>query len=418
LANITLEATATAFAEWGWRADAAAIEAMASASRPADSAIVNSALRAVYLPWLDASARQFQRAMSDADSSAFSTPGTIADQETCLVFADGLRFDAASALKLTLEMRGLTCHLAHRMAAIPTATPTAKPAISPVSDALTGNADAADFAPVFRDTGLACTAERLRDAMTRRDVTVLGGDDVLMPTGERGGWTECGQIDALGHKIGLRLARELPREVEQLADRVSALIDGGWARVRVVTDHGWLLVPGGLPKVEIPKSVTATRWARCALVLGESATDMPVLPWRWNPSVRIASPHGVASFVAGHEYAHGGLSPQECVVPELLVQRTLATVTSRPTIAELKWSGLRCRVVVVDPHPHSSVDIRLNWKDARSSIVASPKNVEIAGHVSVVVPDDSHEGAAAVVVLLDHDGAVVARTPTTVGGEG
>ena len=40
-------------------------------------------------------------------------------------------------------------------------------------------------------------------------------------------------------------------EVEAIAHRVQSLRRAGWARVRVVTDHGWLLVPGGLPKATI-----------------------------------------------------------------------------------------------------------------------------------------------------------------------
>jgi hypothetical protein len=142
---------------------------------------------------------------------------------------------------------------------------------------------------------------------------------------------------------------------------------------------------------------------------------MPVLPWHWNANVRIASPPGAGSFIAGYEYAHGGVSPQECVVPELLVQRGSASAT--PSIADVKWTRLRCRVTVRDAVAGSTVDIRLNWKDARSSIVASPRAVDDAGQVSVVVPDDQYEGAAAVVVLADSQGTVVGRAPTTVGGD-
>jgi len=29
----------------------------------------------------------------------------------------------------------------------------------------------------------------------------------------------------------------------------------------VVTDHGWLLMPEGLPKVELPAYLAATKWS-------------------------------------------------------------------------------------------------------------------------------------------------------------
>ena len=46
----------------------------------------------------------------------------------------------------------------------------------------------------------------------------------------------------------------------------------GWARVRVVTDHGWLLVPGGMPKVELPAHLVATKWARCASMASRASS--------------------------------------------------------------------------------------------------------------------------------------------------
>ena len=144
-------------------------------------------------------------------------------------------------------------------------------------------------------------------------------------------------------------------------------------------------------------------------------TDMPVFPWHWNPKVRIASPPGAASFIAGYEYAHGGVSPQECVVPDILVQRGAAIVA--PTVAEVRWSRLRCRVLVKDADGGSKVDIRLNWKDAGTSIVAVPKAPDSTGQASVVVPDEGLEGSAAVVVLIDAHEKVVARAATTVGGD-
>jgi hypothetical protein len=61
------------------------------------------------------------------------------------------------------------------------------------------------------------------------------------------------------------------------------------------------------------------------------------------------------------------------------------------------------------------VDLRLNWKQATSSIAATPKEVGPAVEVSLAVADDSHEGAAATVVVVDAAGSVLDRKPTTVG---
>ena len=37
----------------------------------------------------------------------------------------------------------------------------------------------------------------------------------------------------------------------EIRDRITELLAAGWKRVRVVTDHGWLLLPGGLPKIDL-----------------------------------------------------------------------------------------------------------------------------------------------------------------------
>ena len=38
-----------------------------------------------------------------------------------------------------------------------------------------------------------------------------------------------------------------------MQQRITELLHSGWTRVKVVTDHGWLMAPGGLPKIELPK---------------------------------------------------------------------------------------------------------------------------------------------------------------------
>ena len=50
-----------------------------------------------------------------------------------------------------------------------------------------------------------------------------------------------------------------------------------------------------------------------------------------------------------------------------------------------------------------------------TSIAASVKEVGPAGEASIAVADDSHEGAAATIVVLDAAGNVLDRKPTTVG---
>ena len=211
------------------------------------------------------------------------------------------------------------------------------------------------------------------------------------------------------------LARQIDSEIDAVADRVDALLAAGWRRARVVTDHGWLLLAGGLPKVDLPPSLVETKWARCAAVRGESEPDVPTYPWYWDPLQRIASPPGIGAFRAGTEYAHGGVSLQECVVPDLIAEREATGAAVR--ITSVDWRGMRCRVTVETGAQGVRVDLRLNRKQRDSSIVETVRAVDDAGGASLVVPDDEHEGAAALVVVLDEAGRVLDDRPTTVGGE-
>ena len=248
-------------------------------------------------------------------------------------------------------------------------TATAKPAASPAHGSCSGKADAEDFAPAITSSNQPATASRLRDAMARTSVEILDSEQSSMAVStEGGGWTETGKLDALGHSLNALLVRQIDPEIDALADRISTLLNAGWSRVRVVTDHGWLLLPGGLPKVDLSPHLVATKWSRCAAVKGGSTPNIPTYPWYWNPVLRIASPPGIGAFVANAEYAHGGISLQECVIPELIVERGEAAVVA--TITGVSWRGMRCRVTVETNTTGLEVDLRLNWKQAASSIVA------------------------------------------------
>lgn len=415
LGGPTAEAIATDYASHGWRCDRAAMEALCRLKQGAENSLVTKVVRALYEPWLDRSARRFQELMSAPDVDPHKLTTAVApERDTCVLFADGLRFDVGAILQERLEAQGLRVRISHRIAPIPTVTATAKPVASPAHGSCSGKADAEDFTPIITSSSQPASASRLRDVMARAGVEILDQDQSKMAvSGDGGGWTESGKLDALGHSLDALLVRQIDPEVDSLLDRISGLLNAGWNRVRVVTDHGWLLLPGGLPKVELSPHLVATKWSRCAAVKGGSAPNIPTYPWYWNPVLRIASPPGIGAFVAHSEYAHGGISLQECVIPELIVERGEEAVTA--TITEISWRGMRCRVAVNSNADGLQVDLRLNWKQAASSIVAAAKELGSNGEASLAVSDDKHEGAAASVVVTDATGRVLDSKPTTVG---
>lgn len=409
-----VEDLASAYANDGWRCDEAALAALTSTQGPTQRDLIASVVRALYLTWLDRSARQFQTAVNASGGRLPAGATSSVDAGTCLVFADGLRFDLATRLQGALEGRAITVRLSHRIGPVPTVTATAKPLATSVADMLEG-ADAADFNPRFRDNKQAVVAAKLRVRMSAQGVEVLSADEIRMPASETAtGWIEVGRIDELGHKLGDGLAQQIDHELERLKETVTALLDAGWRRVRVVTDHGWLLMPGGLPKIDLPQYLVASRWARCASVREGATPQVETYPWYWNDSVRIACPPGAGAYAAGTTYAHGGISPQECVVPELICERGAAVLSA--SITKVEWKRLRCVVSVTTNDQSVRVDVRSNWKLPTTSLVVAPKLVGDEGHASLAVRDE-FEGQAVSVIVMDSNGQVLDKRSTIVGGE-
>ncbi len=411
----TLVMAAATYAESGWPTDAAAMEALACFSHSGDAVVMSKVVRALYEPWLDASASHFQRLLaSDPDEARKAVGVCKAEKDTCLLFVDGLRMDIAGQLAARLESHAFRVTLDHRLAPLPTVTATAKPAASPIAYDIKGDSGE-DFTPVIKvkSQWKPLIASLFRDRLEKEGVEILDVSELLIPSGTNaGGWTECGAIDSMGHSLQGDLVHQIETELKRIEDRVSSLLNSGWRRVHIVTDHGWLLLPGGLPRIDLPHYLVETKWARCAVVKGQPDLPVPVSIWYWNPAIRIASPPGIGSFRANETYAHGGISPQECVVPDLLVERGVAASSAK--ITSIEWRRMRCRIRVETNNPSVRVDLRKNWKEQATSIVAARKALDANGEASLVL-DDTHEGAAASVVVLDVDGNVIAHQTTCVG---
>ena len=245
-------------------------------------------------------------------------------------------------------------------------TATAKPAASPVAGKLRGGNLEADFCPEISRYGEKLNADRFRGCCRRRASRCSGRPKLGDPRAKDArGWTEYGEFDKLGHDLQAKLASRIDDQLELLLERVQALLEAGWKRVRVVTDHGWLLVPGGMPKVQLPKYLTESRWSRCASIKDSSHVEVPVAGWSWNPQERFAYAPGVHCFVAGQEYAHGGVSLQECLVPVLAFVSTGASAGVVVTVSEVQWVGLRCRVTVEPAADGLLADLRTKPNVAR-----------------------------------------------------
>ena len=404
---------AAAYQERGWQADAAAWEALAGVGL-AEEAVVAGAVRHLLEPWLEDSARAFQDAVRRQPlPGPGKQPAVAAEEDGCLFFVDGLRYDLGRRLVRQLEEQGLRTRLKTRWAALPTVTATAKPAITPVAGAIEGEVLGADFAPRFAGSSRVVNAQRLRDALEERGYQILGRGAFDAPREAAArGWTETGTIDKTGHDEQDGLPRRLPQELDRLADRIVGLLRAGWRSVRLVTDHGWLLLPGGLPKVALPKHLTESRWARCAVLSGSGAAGVPGAPWHWNPAEEFATAPGIACFNKSDAFAHGGLSIQECLTPDILVEREPGAAPV--SIESVTWVRFRCHLVVSGGRKGLMADLLLG-DPGGDSVAQNPKPIDPDGSASLVLADDEHEDATLVVVIRDGAGPVLAFRETSGG---
>lgn len=412
----TPDLLAKGYQDEGWKVDAAAVAALGAAQTKADIDSLSEAVRALYLPWTEESAKRLQEAVKSAGGLTAQPPSMGANAlslspGTCTIFVDGLRYDAAQRLLTRLAPLG-TAHVDAYWTSLPSVTASGKAWCSPVAGAISGTKADTEFEPRTAGDGKPLSSHNFRKLLLEQGFQVLDSHELGDPAGCA--WTEAGDLDHYGHAHGIRLARDMDVQLQQVSERVAELHQAGWRKLRIVTDHGWLLMPGGLPKSELPKHQTETRWGRCAVLKDTShGTDL-TFGWSWCAEVQVAYAPGASSFVAGSEYAHGGLSLQECLVPVV----TLDTVAPGPTaatatIASITWKGLRCTVAVESSAPGLTVGIRKKAAVAINPVTA-PKSLQ-NGKASLAVADDELLGTVVFVVVLDADGEVIQKATTTVG---
>ena len=260
------------YSNGGWKVDWAVLRALAEVASPDDVAVVGNVLRTVYRPWLEKGAVALQGAISSAPSAYVAMTPPSPTPGTCILFTDGLRYDLANELAKVLGASGSECAVTPALAALPSVTMTGKPAVSPAAHSFSGRSPLG-LEPTRISTGSKMTTESLRAEIEAAGVQVLPSEELGDPSGCA--WTEFGTIDQRGHARGSSLASEVDGEIRQLAFRIESLLGHGWQRIVVVTDHGWLLLPGGLPKVDLPEHLTVLRKGRCALVKADAQAGVP-----------------------------------------------------------------------------------------------------------------------------------------------
>lgn len=414
LADTDLKSLTADYAERGWRADDAAVRALALTPQDQDRAAVAVAVSSMYRWWLDAAAKALFAAIGPmADPQRYEPgPPASAAKGTATVFVDGLRLDLAHRLQDRLVSTGLEVQATTTFAALPTVTETAKSALIPVP---AGSLSAGEELWAARtSSGAKATRAVLESLAAEAGVQWLSHAETGDPSGVV--WTEAGQVDHFGHDLGAQLVDQIDQEIERIALRVRQLLNAGWQQIDVVTDHGWILMPGGMEKVDLPVAVTVKKKGRCARLKEGAMIDGPTVPWFWDQNALVAVAPGASCFEANKEYEHGGVSPQECIVPRLSVKAGSAqpTVTG-PEIVSIKWLGLLCRIALAGDTVGIVADLRGVAGDPGTSIAEVAKDTAGADRVSLQVPDEELEGEGAYLVLVGPDGRLLAQREVVVG---
>lgn len=410
-----MKSLVSGYIDHGWRCDHAALTAMNMAWKSSRRDAVLSVIRTLYEPWLSQSAKLFQEQVNK-NPEALMVSGEKRDIEegTCRLFVDGLRFDLAQALKEWFCQKGLTVESHYRIAPFPTVTATGKPFAAGLNGEFSGG-DQEDFTPRNKITGKKANTPVLRTLIEETGVRILEkATDVFDPRISSFGWFEAGRFDYAGHDQGVESTRHIDDAMDQVKEAILSLLEAGWQKVQVVTDHGWVLLPGGLPKVELPTYHVVSKWTRCAAIQPGAEPSLPWAAWSFDPLTRIAFAPGCSSFKAGVDYAHGGLSLQESVVPELIIYPEKPKQTAH--IDKVEWQRLRCRVTLVGSGGPYKIDLRATWKNPETTMLDRMKE-SMAGKEVTLFVDDAHQDKAAEIVLIDIDNRLLQHLPTTVGGE-
>ena len=200
----TLDELSCHYQTIGWQVDNAVLKALAIIENQWDFEAVTAVIRALYLPWLEESARYLQK---QVDTLGYPGGNIAVAKEIvypegqCLLFVDGLRYDTAKCLVEMLENRGLDVAEKAIWTALPSVTATGKAAVSPVKHQIRGEDGNSDFEPCVATTG-----QLLKGGYHLKKLLLDSGWKILERSdngdGQGNAWCEFGDIDHEGHDRG------------------------------------------------------------------------------------------------------------------------------------------------------------------------------------------------------------------------
>jgi hypothetical protein len=408
-ASATIDEIKEYYISDGFEIDFAVRNAFAAVKTDKDKTLIKNIIQLIYKPWLENLNTKFQ-ALVEKDCTIFTSQKAIEENENYVLFVDAFRYELAVEFSNRLTKLNYNITLENSWSAIPSLTPTAKPNVAPIAILVATESEINEFRPQLL-TGKYLQTNEFRKALKHQGYIHVRNAKDINPDSKC--WEEIGDIDTKGHTEQADMVKSIEELFEQVQESLDLAFEKGVKKIKIVTDHGWLLLPGGLPKTEINAGLTETRWGRCALIKEGVSTNFLHLPWRWNPAIFIAYAPGISFFKINEEYAHGGISIQECLVPTIYIENP-NTTTSNAKIIEVKWVNLKCTVITESAQDNYYLDIRSKYNDESTSILEN-KNKVLKENKVFVMSKDAAEAQAATIVLMNENGRILDKKVTTVG---
>jgi len=307
--------------------------------------------RAEYEKWLDLLLSRFTSALEDADvaGDGLLRQGDIhtkfvapSDPPVAYVWVDALRYELGAELKEALEQVAQSVQLHAAMAAAPTTTLVGMANLAPrAAEKLTiALGDDDKLAVSVGGTVIKGVADRLNLLrlahghvidLDLNSVSQLGEKALRdQIQGASAVLVRSQEVDAAGESGMLSIAWSGFDALKGLlVSLVARLGQAGVHRVVITADHGFVALSRGLGSDRILDPPEGGRgelhrrgWAGRGSSVPEAAVRIPVAALGIPGDVELVVPRGLAVFRAAggnRQFFHGGLSPQELVVPVIVV---------------------------------------------------------------------------------------------------
>lgn len=402
--NTSINGLTKYYKEEGYQVDSALRKIALSGSSKKHSEMLSAMAGLFYYPWIEKLTLKFQEfTKENSNEIVDSTYSKVIEEAGFLLFVDAFRYDLAIDFCNHLP-NNFEVEIEQTWSALPSLTATSKPSVSPIASSLSRDSSIKDFQPHFK-SGNPCSPYYFKKELKEKGIEFISSPSGIEDPKMRY-WMEIGDIDKKGHQEQAEMFKRIPKLLTELKETINKIADKGVTKITIVTDHGWLLLPGGLPKENLHKDLFETRWGRCAQMKKGAVTDNLQLPWTWNPNEFIAYAPGVSFFKKNEEYAHGGISIHECMTPIITIKTKDTASSEKALIEEFKWLGMRLHVSSTGTLGNGfNIDIRSKRENAESSIVIG--SVKHDGLDWNVMVNGDFEGQAGYLVLLNPEGIIV-----------